>query len=132
MSSDRVSSLPRTNAAVYLRKASDFARGMEAAVSDRNFDAAGLSGIHAVISACDALTVTRLGLRSTAPDHSELLKLLVRCDAPTAFLTQVRETLAMKRRVEYEARLLSEEEANRLRLRVQPVLDFVRKATRAG
>ncbi|MCI4351815.1 MAG: hypothetical protein L3K14_00270 [Thermoplasmata archaeon] len=132
MSRDRVSSLPKSTAAVYLRKASDFARSMEAAVSDRNFDAAGLAGIHAVISACDALTVTRLGLRSTAQDHSEVLKLLVRCNVPTGLLTQVRATLAVKNRVEYEARQLSEEEAYRLRIQVRRVLEFVEKAGRSG
>lgn len=132
MSPERITSLPKSKAAVYLRKASDFARSMEAALSDRNFDGAGLSGIHAVISACDALTVARLGLRSTAQDHQEVLKLLVLCDVPTAFLTQVRETLAVKSRVEYEARQLSEEEADRLRLRVQRVLQLVGKAARGG
>ena len=132
MSPERISTLPKSTAAIYLRKASDFARSMEAAVSVRNFDAAGLAGIHAVISACDALTVARLGLRSTAQDHSEVLKLLVRCNVPTPFLTQVRETLALKNRVEYEARQLSEEEADRLRVQVQRVLGFVGKAGRRG
>lgn len=128
MNPERVSPLPKGKAAMYLRKASDFARNMDAAQADRNFDAAGLSGIHAVISACDALTVSRLGLRSTAQDHSQVLKLLVQCDAPTTFLTQVRETLGLKNQVEYEARPLSEEEANRLRVQVGRVLEFVRKA----
>ncbi|MGA7860274.1 MAG: hypothetical protein WCB19_00250 [Thermoplasmata archaeon] len=132
MSPERVSPVPKGKAAIYLRKASDFARSMEAAGTDRNFDAVGLSGIHAVISACDALTVSRLGLRSTAQDHSQVLKLLIQCGAPTPFLTQVRETLGLKNQIEYEARPLSEEEGTRLRLRVRRVLDFVRKSIGTG
>jgi hypothetical protein len=126
--SERVSPLSKSKAGVYLRKATGFARTMETAATDRNFDAVGLNGIHAVISACDALTVARLGLRSTAQEHSEVLKLLVRCQVPTPLLTQVRESLVLKNRVEYEARHLSEEEANRLRVQVRRVVDFVERA----
>ncbi len=128
MSPERNSPLPKVKAALYLRKASDFARNMDAARADRNYEASGLSGIHAVISACDALTVSRLGLRSTGQDPSEVLKLLVQCDAPAAFLTQVRETLGLKNQVQYETRLLTEEEADRLQVRVRRILEFVRKA----
>ncbi len=128
MSSERVDTLPRSKATVYLRKAASFAESMEVALSSQNFDAAGRSGIHAMISACDALTVAGLGLRSTAQDHSEALKLLVRCDVPTSLLTQVRETLSLKNRVEYEARPLTESEAKRIDIRVRRVLGFTRRA----
>lgn len=130
MSSERVSALPRSKAEVYLRKAAGFARSMEAALSDQNLDAAALSGIHAVISACDALTVARLGLRSTAQDHLQVLKLLARCDAPNTLLTQVREGLALKHRVEYEARPLAVSEANWIGIQVRRVLDFIDKTLR--
>jgi hypothetical protein len=128
MTTERISPIPRSKATVFLRKAASFGRSMDAAFSTRDFDASGLNGVHSVISACDALTVARLGLRSTAQDHSEVLKLLVRCDVPGPVLTQVRETLAAKNRVEYEARELSEEEATLIRTRAQRVLDFATRA----
>ncbi len=125
MSERRTIPLPKEKAAVYLRKATNFLRGMEAALEDRNPDAAGLSAIHAVISSCDALTVFRLGVRSAAQDHSEVLKLLPDAGAPPAVITQVRQVLSLKNKAEYEARQLTREEADRIATSAKRVLEFV-------
>ena len=97
-------------------------------MGDRNFDAAGLAGVHSVISACDALTVARLGMRSTAQDHQEVLRLLEDTGAPNPVLTQVREVLSMKNKAEYEARELTEQEAQRVVTRAGRILIYVRGA----
>ena len=125
MPESRTSPLPREKSRVYLRKAISFARSMDQALEDRNWDGAGLAGIHAVISACDALTVFQLGVRSTGQNHSEVLKLLPKSRAPDRIITKVRSVLSEKNKVEYETRQLSLDEATRIAAAVRQVLDFV-------
>lgn len=125
MSGRRTTPLPREMAAVYLRKAMNFLRGMDAVLAEGNADAAGLSAIHATISSCDALTVFRLGVRSAAQDHSEVLKLLPEAGAPTAVITQVRLVLSLKNKAEYEARLLTQKEAVRIAASAKGVVEYV-------
>lgn len=110
---------------MYLRRARNFGRAMDAALEARNADAVGLSAVHAVISACDALTIRHLGMRSAAQDHSEVLKLLPQSGAPDRLITQVRLVLSLKNRVEYEAREVSPDEATRIATAARRVLDYV-------
>lgn len=124
----RTSPLPKAKAVTYFRKSQNFLRAAEAAMGDRNFDAAGLAGVHSVISACDALTVARLGIRSTAQDHQEVLRLLEATGAPNQVLTQVREVLSMKNKAEYEARELTVLEAQRVVTRAGRILVYVKVA----
>lgn len=128
MSAPRTAPLPKSKAAIHLRKASNFLRAAQSALHDRNFDAAGLAGLHAVISACDGLTVSKLGLRSTAQNHSDVLRLLVNTGMPEATMTQVRETLSLKSRAEYEARELGEDEAAQIVTRAARVVAYAQLA----
>lgn len=123
MSGRRTAPTEKSRGSFYLRKASNFLRAAESSLQGRNFDAAGLAGVHAVISAGDALTVFRLGLRSSGQDHSEVLKLLLDVGIPDATLTQIRETISQKNRAAYEARGITEEEAKQIVTRARRVLE---------
>ncbi len=100
----RLDRVDKARYSVYLRRARNFASLLETAYSGRNWDGTGLAAVHCVISACDALVVYRLGLRSRAQDHGGLIPLLIRAQMPESVVGQVREVLAIKNRVEYEAR----------------------------
>ncbi len=100
----------------YLRKATEFEGSARKTLADRSPNSAGLEAVHAVISACDALTVARLELRSKGEDHRDVLQLLDRIPATkgTDLKRQVAQILSVKNRVEYGGEGLPQDEAERL------------------
>jgi HEPN domain-containing protein len=121
----RVVPCPPEEGRRFLRKAQRFLAAMERELAAKEFDPAGVNGVHAVIGACDALTSFRLGTRSRGQDHLEVLRLLLRCGVPASFQTQVREVLSKKRQAAYEATSLSRSEAEAIAQRARRVLAFV-------
>lgn len=109
----RTENVARARAGVYLRKAQEFLAAMRAARQAGQWNAVGLTAVHAVISGADAVTVRFLELRSRGPGHEEAVELLRRLpvagveDAARTFLEVVRA----KGLVEYEDRLFAEDEA---------------------
>ena len=97
-------------------------KAAESAQKEGNFDAAALTALHSVISACDALTVWTLGVRSSGQDHLAVVALVSRAGAPAKLLAQVRETISMKASVEYEARETAELDSEGLVTRARRVL----------
>ncbi len=122
MPRSRVDPVPKAKARMYLRRAMNFMKAAEWALKEGNFDAAALGSVHSVISACNAITVHCLGLRSSAPDHLEVVALLSQAGAPGRLLAQVRETISRKTAVECEAKDTSELDAEGLVTRARRVL----------
>lgn len=120
----KVERLPEGKARVYLRKAQEFARAMDAAVARRDWNAVGLNAVHAVISAVDAVTTSRLGQRSRSTEHLDAVGLLERTGIPDAHerASQALKVLEQKNLVEYEAREFEEEEAQSAALRARRFL----------
>jgi predicted nucleotidyltransferase len=109
----RTEKLERSKGLVYLRKAEEFARSMNDASARADWNAVGLNAVHAVISACDALTTAFLGVRSRSQDHEEVAKLIRNLpvnEAPAKADTAV-HVIQLKNLVEYEARDLDPQEA---------------------
>jgi len=67
---------PRTDALKYLAKASEFAATASAAPETESWNSAGLSAIHAGVSAADAALVASAGVRSISKDHGSVIILL--------------------------------------------------------
>lgn len=107
---------PRAEALKPLAKCVEFAEAAHAALGDSRWNAAGLSAIHAGISAGDAALIASAGLRSASQDHGVVVSLLD-AQVPEFTATQRRQLgglLKMKNRVAYEQRLLTETEARQL------------------
>ena len=117
-------------APIYLDKAERFLRGAEAALAAGDEDTAALAALHAAISALDAITVARLGLRSTSPSHSDVILLLDRTgvEGNDDIKRQVRPLLSRKNLVEYEDRFLPRGEAAGLVKRARKVVAFAKAA----
>lgn len=100
----------------YLRKATEFEGTARKTLADRSSNSAGLEAVHAVISACDALTVARLELRSKGEDRRDVLQLLDRISATkgTDLKRQVAQVLSVKNRVEYGGEGVLQDEAERV------------------
>ncbi len=117
---------PRESPA-YLSKAQEFAAMAKSAIDDMRYSGAGLAAIHTVISACDAFTVRRLGLRNKGEDHRDVVRVML--NSPTegleAVTRQVLSVLDLKNRVEYGGDGLSAGEAERVVAQADRVLRWV-------
>lgn len=124
--------LDRHKGDVYLRKAEEFARGMDRAAIDEDWNAVGLLAVHVVISAADALTTAHLGLRSRGADHEEVVHLLRRLPSKGAVDQAARavEVLQVKNQVEYEARPFEQKEAVATRKKASRFLEWARTQMR--
>lgn len=109
----RTEKLDRSRARIYLQKAEEFARSMRQSAVRGDWNAVGLEAVHAVISAADAVTTAKLGLRSRAADHEEVVKLIRNLPSKQADAKaeQAQKVLEVKNLVEYEARTFEQAEA---------------------
>lgn len=108
-------SVPRGEAGLYLAKAQQFVAESRTALEASRNDAAMLNAIHGAICASDAVTTALSGLRSGDPDHQRAIDLLEevagRSEEIKVRVRQVRQLLAKKNLVEYEARRATVKEA---------------------
>jgi hypothetical protein len=113
---DDVRRTARTEAGKPLAKAIEFAEAAQTALCDNRWNAAGLSAVHAGISAADAALIASAGIHSISQDHGAVV-LLLDDQVPEFTATQRRQLgglLKMKNRIAYEQRLLTEVEARQL------------------
>lgn len=126
----RAVAVERSRAAAFLAKAEEFLRGAKRSLEAGDRDAAGVLAIHAGISACDALTVGHLGLRSNTQRHLDVLRLLRQVDfaGRAAVERQLRELVSEKREVEYEDRRLQVGDAAKMVELAERVVTAVERA----
>ncbi|MBI4336139.1 MAG: HEPN domain-containing protein, partial [Candidatus Omnitrophica bacterium] len=93
------------------------------------WNAAGLNAIHAGISSADALLVSLHGVRSTSPKHDDILKLfpsLIKHKGLEANISHLRHLISMKNIVEYDQRLITQNEAIGLSRHAERFLAWVK------
>lgn len=109
--------IERSKYTVYLKKAEEFHQTMLQAEKEKRWNAVGLNAVHCAISACDAISVFHLGLRSSSEYHEDAVNLLSSVsnipDAGQKSKT-LSNILAKKNLVEYEDRDFLENEAKSL------------------
>jgi hypothetical protein len=95
--------LPKARYTVFIARASEFARQMNQAASNRARNSVGLLGMHCAISACDALTVQRAGQRWSGQDHAGVIGVVrsLHLTKSDAVVRQISAVLDKKNRVEY-------------------------------
>jgi HEPN domain-containing protein len=103
----------RRDAYPFVEKAEQFLRAMEKAVEVSDWDAAGLNAVHSVISAADAVTAFRAGIRSAEQDHKMLADVLedIVGEGAGKSVRHLKAVLAKKNTIEYEQRKLTPKEA---------------------
>lgn len=108
--------VPKDEARDYLVKAEEFQRAALRAMASGDRNAAGVLAIHAGITAADAITIHFLGLRSAGQRHLDVLALLGQTAHPSkaAVQRQLNELLREKKSVEYEGRLISLGDAEKM------------------
>jgi len=103
---------------------------MEAALGARAWNAAGLLGVHAAISASDALTSLKLGRHSTGQSHEDAAVLVGELSIEDASQKSevLNEIIGSKHVVAYEDRQFTEDEAATLAKQVRRFIDWVERA----
>jgi hypothetical protein len=119
--------VPKGRFKVYLDRSREFGEQMERAATEGAWNSVGLLGVHCVISACDALTVQRAGQRWSGQDHGGVVGMLedLHISGAGPVARQVSRVLEAKNRVEYEAREVTEREAQDVRQSASRVISWV-------
>lgn len=125
----------RTQARSHLEKAEEFFAAADSSLGLGRHDAAMLDAIHAAISAADAVTVALAGVRSTDPDHARAVDLLQEVGPSgdvASHARQLRQLIARKNAVEYEARRSRTHEASDAVKRAGRHVDWARTVVDAA
>lgn len=124
---------PSDDALAYLAMAEELMGVSSRAAADGLWRAAGITAIHAAISAADGVCTRTLGERYAGQDHSEAAELLETTRLPGAIDKgkQLRAISAVKNRFEYEARPPSAAESEELVKRAERLVKWARAAIRA-
>lgn len=107
-------SVSRERYATYRKKAKEFLRASESSLKIGDWNAVGLTAVHAAISAADALLVYYGGIRSTGDSHHDvagLLRLHIKDDQLGAKIQTLSKVLGYKYLAAYEDREVTEAEA---------------------
>lgn len=109
----KTSKVEKSDAVNYWKRSQELLESMRNNLMMENFNAAVIDGVHAAISANDALTVAAIGKRSTGNDHMdavELLKQSISADL-SPDIGKLRRILHVKSHVEYGPSLVLPKEA---------------------
>jgi hypothetical protein len=88
----------------YATKAEEYAAAADSELIAERFVAATSLAIHAAINAADAVCGARLGLRSAAEDHDQVMMLLKQAGKDgDAIAAELRRLLPVKTKTEYES-----------------------------
>ena len=90
-----------------------------------------INSVHAAISLVDGLLVQERGIRSTSPNHADLVKLieveLAHLPDLKNALSHLRRLLSQKNRVSYEMRHFTRSDAEALLQHLQRLADWVNR-----
>jgi hypothetical protein len=89
------------------------------------------SAIHCVISSCDAVTASCLGLKSSSRRHEDLVQLVKQAAIPGTQekARQISQVISSKSAVEYGSEMPSQQQALTLTLQAERIYRWARQAT---
>ena len=121
--------IPKSDYINYLKKGEEFFSSAQDSLVREKWNSAGLNAIHAGISSADALLVSLHGIRSSSPKHDDILRLfpsLVRHKGLEENISHLRHLISMKNIVEYDQRLITQNEAVSLAKHAERFLAWVK------
>lgn len=122
-------SIHKQEYAAYWKKAQDFLLGMKRLYLEKNWNSTALEGIHAVISASDAILIFLQSRKSSSQRHQDLATLISNLPVEGAqeAAHQLSKILDVKSLVEYSGDSYLSEEAEGISKRVERFFSWVRK-----
>ena len=112
----------------YWKKAVELREASRHCMVSRKWNAAAFNAIHASISANDALLVFFHGLRSRGPKHDDAVKLLslyIKHEKTSSNAAHLKKLLTLKNVVEYESRLFTQGEAQKITRHAERFMEWV-------
>ncbi|MDP2905785.1 MAG: HEPN domain-containing protein [Candidatus Omnitrophota bacterium] len=125
----RTSQVSKSEYINYLKKAEEFFSSAQDSIIKGKWNSAGLNAIHSGISSADALLVSLHGIKSSSPKHDDILKLLnslVKHKGLEENIGHLRNLISMKNVVEYDQRLITQNEAINLAKHAERFLAWVK------
>lgn len=122
--------VPKAHYSNYMKRAEECLSAAHTACEREDWNASAINSIHAVISMADAMCVYFLGKRHSGESHNETAKLFksIKDDDDTATnANRISRVLVMKNMAEYEERLVTRAEAQKMLQDAERLADFVRK-----
>lgn len=122
--------VPKAQCSNYLKRAEECLNASRTACEREDWNSSAINSIHAVISLADAMCVYFLGKRHSGENHNEAAKLFksVKDDDDTATNTnRISRVLGMKNMAEYEERLVTRSEAQKMLQDAERLAEFVKK-----
>lgn len=115
----------------YLKKSRECFNAVDNSFNLKEWNASAINAIHSCISACDAMCVYYLGRRHTGENHNEAVKLF-KLTQPTereisSNAIRLSRILSVKNIAEYEGRLISMTEAEKILKDCKRFIEYVRK-----
>lgn len=123
----KTSNVDKHDAANYWKRSQELFQSMRNNLLVENWNAAVIDGVHAAISANDAITVASIGKRSTSSQHLDAVELLRQAIAPELMpdVNRLRKIIHIKSHVEYGPSLIPSKNAIQI---VQDVERFLKWA----
>jgi len=128
----RTKEVPKERFKIFKDKAGEFYTSMEDAFDRGNYDACVSNAVHCAICIVDALTVSRLGKKSSAQNHIEAALLLKETktsdeNEKARMLPRLHALLELKTLAEYEDRTMSKSEAEKAIGHCNKVYAFIKR-----
>jgi len=114
----------------HLKKAKECFSAAQNSLHEGAWNAAVINSIHCCIAACDAMCVYFLGKRNAGDDHNSsatLFKTIKADDEINENANRILRILRVKNMAEYEERLVSKSEAEKIFKDCERFLEFVEK-----
>lgn len=120
----------------YLRKAEECYHASVNSFSLQEWNAAAINAIHACISACDAICIYHLGKRHAGENHNEAVYLFKTIKPDDEEIntnaSRLSRILSIKNLAEYEGRLVSKNEAEKLLKDCERFIEYIRRKLPTG
>lgn len=122
--------VPKAQYSNYLKRAEECLTAAQLAYERKEWNSSAINSIHAVISLADAMCVYFLGKRHSGENHNDAAGLFksIKDDEDTqANANRIIRVLRMKNMAEYEERLVSISEADKILKDAKRLAEFARK-----
>lgn len=114
----------------YLERAEQCANAMKRAYEANEWDACVINAVHCVIAAADALCIFMKGVRHAGERHDDAVALFASVDSKSAEIKKntqrLSRVLGIKTNAEYGEKLMTQKDAEQVKLQAERFLSFVK------
>ncbi len=126
----RTKDVPRALYANFLKKSEECLHAAKNSLNMKEWNASAIAAIHSCIAGCDSMCVYNLGKRSLGENHNDAINLFKTIKENDAELdrnaNRISRILNQKNLAEYEERLVSEKEAEKILKDCERLLQYIK------